>query len=108
VSGVTKDAGPASCAVVASQWAGGAVRENEVLFSVFSVMQLTGVVYKARTYKYVTAYMVAGRHKKEFLPLLLVFASSQRSKMGEFFSFFAFIIVSIPYFVLILCLPCYI
>jgi hypothetical protein len=33
---VTKDAGPASCAVVASQWAGGAVRENEVLFSVFS------------------------------------------------------------------------
>jgi ABC-type dipeptide/oligopeptide/nickel transport system permease component len=46
--------------------------------------------------------------KKEFLPLLLVFASSQRSKMGEFFSFFAFIIVSIPYFVLILCLPCYI
>jgi hypothetical protein len=35
VSGVTKDAGPASCAVVASQWAGGAVRENEVLFKVF-------------------------------------------------------------------------
>jgi hypothetical protein len=35
VSGVTKDAGPASCAVVASQWAGGAVRENKVLFSVF-------------------------------------------------------------------------
>ncbi len=37
MSGVTKDAGPASCAVVASQWAGGAVRENEVLFSVFFV-----------------------------------------------------------------------
>jgi hypothetical protein len=37
VSGVTKDAGPASCAIVASQWAGGAVRENEVLFSVFSI-----------------------------------------------------------------------
>ncbi len=35
VSGVTKDAGPASCAVVASQWAGCAVREGEVLFSVF-------------------------------------------------------------------------
>jgi hypothetical protein len=34
---VTKDAGPASCAVVASQWAGGAVREKEVLFSVFFV-----------------------------------------------------------------------
>jgi hypothetical protein len=34
---VTKDARPASCAVVASQWAGGAVRENEVLFSVFFV-----------------------------------------------------------------------
>jgi hypothetical protein len=32
---VTKDAGPASCAIVASQWAGGAVREGEVLFSVF-------------------------------------------------------------------------
>jgi hypothetical protein len=28
--------------------------------------------------------------KKEFLPLLLVFASSQRSKMGKFFSFFFF------------------
>ncbi len=27
-------------------------------------MQLTGVLYKARTYKYVSAYMVAGRHKK--------------------------------------------
>jgi hypothetical protein len=34
-AGVSKDAGPASCAVVASQWAGGAVREGEVLFSVF-------------------------------------------------------------------------
>ncbi len=31
----------ASCAVVASQWAGGAVRENEVLFSVFFVEELT-------------------------------------------------------------------
>ncbi len=31
VSGVTKDAGPASCAIVASQWAGGAVREGEVV-----------------------------------------------------------------------------
>jgi hypothetical protein len=38
---VTKDAGPASCAVVASQWAGGAVRENEVLFSVFFESLLT-------------------------------------------------------------------
>ncbi len=37
VSGVTKDARPASCAVVASQWAGGAVRDGEVLFSVFFV-----------------------------------------------------------------------
>ncbi len=37
VSGVTKDAGPASCAIVASQWAGGAVRDGEVLFSVFFV-----------------------------------------------------------------------
>jgi hypothetical protein len=40
VSGVTKDAGTASCAVVASQWAGGAVREGEVLFSVFFLAQL--------------------------------------------------------------------
>jgi hypothetical protein len=39
VSGVTKDAGPASCAAVASQWAGGAVREGEVLFSVFFVCE---------------------------------------------------------------------
>ncbi len=40
--GVTKDAGPASCAVVASQWAGGAVREGEVLFSVFFLSSASG------------------------------------------------------------------
>ncbi len=49
MSGVTKDAGPASCAVVASQWAGGAERENEVLFSVF----FTGeVLYPSSSYQY--------------------------------------------------------
>jgi hypothetical protein len=49
---VTKDAGPASCAVVASQWAGGAVRENEVLFSVFSLDLHTFIsLYRNVTYR---------------------------------------------------------
>ncbi len=50
VSGVTKDAGPASCAVVASQWAGGAVREGEVLFSVFFLGHSWSWFYYALNY----------------------------------------------------------
>ncbi len=44
VSGVTKDAGTARCAIVSCQWAGHAVREGEVLFSVF--FQLLVHMYK--------------------------------------------------------------
>jgi hypothetical protein len=53
-AGVSKDAGSASCAVVASQWAGGAVREGEVLFSVFFVKKVIPVPEHYRT-SYVTS-----------------------------------------------------
>jgi hypothetical protein len=42
VSGVTKYAGTASCAIVSSQWTGGAVSEGEVLFSVLFIRVLVG------------------------------------------------------------------
>jgi hypothetical protein len=48
VSGVTKDAGTARCAVVSSQWTGDAVREGEVLFSVFSFIPLLSTVHNDR------------------------------------------------------------
>jgi hypothetical protein len=37
VSSVTKDVRTARCAVVSCQWAGGAIREGVVLFSVFFI-----------------------------------------------------------------------
>ncbi len=78
MSGVTKDAGPASCAVVASQWAGGAVRENEVLFSVFFVQ---GVVYIVHVSTCTVSCAEVFRHSRRGVGGLLVVGNGYGTRL---------------------------